>query len=125
YSPSTERFVYLCDEGDCQARTPTISTQLSWWSAITGPGRNMPTMATQPLVDAAPTTLSRPTSVDIQGDPAVEQPAADSVTANPQRKLFAYNGGRPGSGSFATDDVGVALRELPWSQYKKSIDRWF
>jgi hypothetical protein len=36
-----------------------------------------------------------------------------------------YNGHRPASGSFATEDDGVALRELAWGQYKKKIDRWF
>ncbi len=36
-----------------------------------------------------------------------------------------YNGSRPGSGSFMTEDDGVALRELPWGQYKKKINRWF
>jgi hypothetical protein len=39
--------------------------------------------------------------------------------------LFLYNGLRPASGSFATEDDGVALRELPWGQYKMRIDRWF
>jgi len=41
------------------------------------------------------------------------------------RKFYMYNGQRPGSGSFATEDEGVALRELSWVQYKKNIDRWF
>ena len=29
------------------------------------------------------------------------------------------------SGSFAIEDDGVALRQLPWAQYKKHIQRWF
>ena len=36
-----------------------------------------------------------------------------------------YNGLRPASGSFAIEDDGVALRELPGGQYKKRVDRWF
>jgi hypothetical protein len=36
-----------------------------------------------------------------------------------------YNGMRPASGSFATEDEGVAIREVAWGQYKKKIDRWF
>jgi hypothetical protein len=36
-----------------------------------------------------------------------------------------YNGQRPVSGSFATEDDGVALRELAWNQYKKHVQRWF
>jgi hypothetical protein len=39
--------------------------------------------------------------------------------------VFSYNGQRPASGSFATEDDGVALREVAWGQYKKNIDRWF
>jgi hypothetical protein len=133
-SPLTERFVYLCDEVACQNNTPDLPTQLGWWSTITGPGRNLHTMATQLLLDAVSTTLSDPTSGwpysqaptgHMGGTIAADQAAVNSVKAQePTRRLFAYNGGRPGSGSFATEDVGVALRELPWGQYKKGIDRW-
>jgi hypothetical protein len=134
-SAATERFVYLCDETACNTGTPDLPTQLGWWSAITGPGRNLHTMATQPLLDAVSTILSDPTSSwpssegpsnRKNGYTSVDQDAADSVlAAEPTRRLFAYNGGRPGSGSFSTEETGAALRELPWGQYKKSIDRWF
>ena len=36
-----------------------------------------------------------------------------------------YNGQRPASGSFVTEDDGIALRELAWGQYKLGIPRWF
>jgi hypothetical protein len=134
-SSLTERFVYLCDEVACKNNTPDLPTQLGWWSAIAGPGQNLHTMATQLLLDAVSTTLSDPTSGwpysqaptgGMGGTSAADQAAVNSVKAQEStRRLFAYNGGRPGSGSFATDDVGVALRELPWGQYKKGIDRWF
>ena len=41
------------------------------------------------------------------------------------KKVYLYNGKRPAEGSFATEDDGVSLRELPWGQFKKGIDRWF
>ncbi len=136
-SPKTERFVYLCDEIDCTQGTPTLATQLQWWSAITGVGGQLHTMATQPLLDA-PATLSDPTSswpfsdghsgggTSTGGTTAADQMAADAViAAEPARRIFAYNGQRPGAGSCATEDDGVALREQPWGQYKKKIDRWF
>jgi hypothetical protein len=136
-SPNTERFVYLCDESDCTQSNPTLVAQLSWWSAITGVGAKLPTMATQPLLDA-PATLSIPTSnwpfsqghssgdTSTNGTTAADQAAADAViAAEPTRRIFSYNGARPGAGSSATEDDGVALREQPWGQYKKSIDRWF
>jgi hypothetical protein len=136
-SPGTERFVYLCDEIDCTQSTPTLATQLQWWAAIGGVGSKLHTMATQPLLDA-PSTLSDPTSgwpfsqgvssggTSTGGTTAADQSAADAVVAaEPTRRLFSYNGQRPGAGSCATEDDGVALREQPWGQYKKKIDRWF
>jgi hypothetical protein len=136
-SPSTERFVYLCDEIECTQGTPTLTTQLSWWSAISGVGSKLHTMATQGLLDA-PATLSDPTSswafsaghssggTSMGGTTAADQAAADAViAAEPSRRIFAYNGQRPASGSCATEDDGVAMREQPWGQFKKKIDRWF
>ncbi|MGH7439578.1 MAG: hypothetical protein ACRENE_28140, partial [Polyangiaceae bacterium] len=136
-SPKTERFVYLCDEIACQTTTPTLSTQLQWWGAITGAGSKLHTLATQPLLDA-PSTLSDPTSswpfsagvsgggTSMGGTTTADQYAASAVIgAEPARRIYAYNGQRPGSGSIATEDDGVALREQPWGQYKKKIDRWF
>ena len=136
-SPKTERFVYLCDEIACTQNTPTLTTQLQWWAAISGVGSKLHTMATQPLLDA-PATLSDPTSAwgfsaghssggtSMGGTTAADQTAADAViAAEPTRRIFSYNGQRPGAGSCATEDDGVALREQPWGQYKKQIDRWF
>lgn len=136
-SPKTERFVYLCDEIACQQSTPTLTTQLQWWRAITGVGSKLHTLATQNLLDA-PSALSNPTSswpfsqgvssggTTTGGTTAADQAAADAVVAaEPARRIFAYNGARPGAGSIATEDDGVALREQPWGQYKKRIDRWF
>jgi hypothetical protein len=136
-SPKTERFVYLCDEIECLQGSPTLATQLQWWSAISGPGAKLHTLATQPLLDA-PMALSDPTSswpfsggvssggTSKNGTTAADQAAVDAVlAAEPTRRLFSYNGQRPGAGSLATEDDGVALREQPWGQYKKKIDRWF
>ena len=136
-SPKTERFVYLCDEVACTQTTPTLATQLQWWGAIGGVGSKLHTMATQPLLDA-PAVLSDPTSswpfsqgvsgagTTTGGTTTADQNAADAVVgAEPTRRIFSYNGQRPGAGSIAIEDDGVALREQPWGQYKKRIDRWF
>ena len=136
-SPKTERFVYLCDEIACTTTTPTLATQLQWWSALTSPGSKLHALATQPLLDA-PAALGDPTSgwpfsggvssggTSKNGTTAADQAAVDAVlAAEPTRRLFSYNGQRPGAGSSATEDEGVALREQPWGQYKKKIDRWF
>ena len=135
-SPLTERFIYLCDEVACQNSTPSLTTQLGWWSAITGAGRNLHTLATQPLLNVAQTALSNPTSgwpysqgmypARTNGYTSVDQSAANSVKSKePFRRLFAYGSTRPGEGLFATEDQGTSPRELPWAQYKKNIDRWF
>lgn len=41
------------------------------------------------------------------------------------KQYWIYNGVRPFSGSFATDDVAISPRVNPWIQYKYKIDRWF
>lgn len=40
------------------------------------------------------------------------------------KALYMYKGRRPGSGSFAIEDDGVALRSLAWCQHKHRVDRW-
>jgi hypothetical protein len=99
-SPKTERFVYLCDEIACTQSTPTLTTQLQWWAAISGVGSKLHTMATQSLLDA-PATLSDPTSAwafsaghssggtSMGGTTAADQMAADAViAAEPARRIF-------------------------------------
>jgi hypothetical protein len=137
HSPNTERFVYLCDEIACTQNTPTLTTLLGWWSGLSGAGAKLHTFATQPLLDASMTlsdvTSAWPFSQGISmggtstgGTTAADQTAADAlIAAEPNRRLYSYNGQRPGAGSIATEDDGVALREQPWGQYKKKIDRWF
>jgi hypothetical protein len=133
-APNVERFVYLCDEVYCKNSKPTLSTQLSWWQAISGPGRRLQTLATLGLIDA-PAALSFPTSTwdmsggnshNQNGTSAVDQAAIDALLAqSPARKPYYYNGARPGAGSMATEDDGVAMREVPWGQYKKRLARYF
>jgi hypothetical protein len=43
----------------------------------------------------------------------------------PGRKFWGYNDGRPATGTAVTEDDGVSMRTLPWTQYKMGIDRWF
>lgn len=40
-------------------------------------------------------------------------------------QYWQYNGKRIASGSFATEDDGVALRAVTWAQWKKQLDGWF
>jgi len=84
-------------------------------------------MATIDLPTAAADTpaLDIPTSWMTVGITDEWQSAADSYKAAPDKRLYLYNSNRPATGSFATEDDGVALRVIAWAQYKKGIDRWF
>lgn len=123
-SPATERFLYLIDESTNYTQTEKWA---SWVRQNSGPGKAMKTFATANLVKALPVMPS----VDIiaswiaVGDTPKWDSALATLRSDPRKKFFAYNGQRPASGSFAIEDDGVALRELPWGQYKKGISRWF
>jgi uncharacterized repeat protein (TIGR01451 family) len=123
-SPSTEYFLYLIDES---ANTAQIQTWANWIATNPGPGRQVKSMATIRLPTAASScpALDIPTSTLTEGISTQWQPQADVYTVDSRKRFFMYNGSRPATGSFATEDDGVALRELAWAQYKKHINRWF
>jgi hypothetical protein len=124
FSPLTEFFLYLIDESPNTAQTE------GWARSILnnpGPGQRLKSMATIPLPTAASgiPSLDIPTSALGEGIPSQWQPLADQYTSDARKRFYMYNSQRPASGSFATEDDGVALRELAWVQYKKHINRWF
>ena len=123
-APETEYFLYLIDESDDY---PQIQEWAQWIDDNPGPGQRLPSMATMSIPTAVTNTpaLDVPTSWFNVGPTHAWQQAVDSYTNNPDKHVFFYNSNRPASGSFATEDDGVALRELAWGQYKKGIDRWF
>ena len=122
-APGTEYFLYLLDESIDYAQMEQWS---QWIDSNAGPGASLPSFATMWL----PTALANVPALDISAswmgvgitsewDAAVVQAKAAG------KRVFLYNGLRPAGGTFATEDDGVALRVLPWAQYKKGIDRWF
>ncbi len=123
YFPDTEYFLYLIDESTDYVQTQKWAT---WLKSNPGEGKAMKSFATIPLPEA----LVDVPALDISaswlafGDRPVWDKAVTEANAT-SKKFYAYNGKRPGSGSFATEDDGVALRELPWGQYKLGVDRWF
>lgn len=120
----TEYFLYLIDESP---NTAQIQTWAQWIASNTGPGNRLKSMATISLPTAVAQTpaLDIPTSTRGIGIPSQWQPPADQYSSDARKRFFMYNSYRPMSGSFATEDDGVALRELAWGQYKKRINRWF
>lgn len=120
----TERFLYLIDESPDHAQTQKWAR---WMRDNPGIGRHLPSFATVDLLDAQRylPSLGISASWISTGDDGPWQRAADRVRADRTKRLYMYNGKRPASGSFAIEDDGVALRQLPWGQHKKGVGRWF
>ena len=108
---SAEYFLYIADE-------PSRG-QYSAINSIATRAEQVPSFVTAPF-DAALSAVdifcmvvwefSRPEVQRLQGQ---------------GRRVWVYNGTRPFSGSFATDDIAVSMRVQPWLQYKYDIPRWF
>jgi hypothetical protein len=122
-SPTTERFLYLIDESEDYAQTETWA---NWMKSNPGVGARLRSFATADLLKARAfmPSLSVSASWISLGDKVAWQAAVNAAQTS-GKEVYLYNGVRPGSGSFAIEDDGVALRELAWGQYKKKIDRWF
>jgi len=124
FATPTDYFLYLIDESDDY---PQIEQWAQWMDNNPGPGGRLMSMATIALPDAmayAP-GLDIPTSGSGIGITSEWEDALAALRADPSKRFYMYNGSRPASGSFATEDDGVALRELAWGQYKKGVERWF
>lgn len=123
-APQTERFLYLIDESLDYNQTQKWAV---WMDENPGVGRNLSSMATVWVLDA----LASIPNLDVIAStmfvaPREEtQAAVDQIRNDNSKHIYFYNGGRPGQGSFMTEDDGVALRVVAWTQYKKNIDRWF
>jgi hypothetical protein len=124
FATPTEYFLYLIDESD---NYPQMEQWAQWMDNNPGPGRRLMSMATIPLPQAMANvpSLDIPTSGAGFGITSDWENALAALRADPTKRFFLYNGSRPGSGSFASEDDGVALRELAWSHYKAGADRWF
>lgn len=133
-APNVKRFLYVDDEPTfTTSRDPNFST-VDYADLVSkivkdnpGPGGSLQTFITSsPLgyEDELPNT-SILGDVIAHGETGIWDAATNALEAEPDREYFMYNGRRPASGTFVIDDDGVALRELPWGQYKKKISRWF
>lgn len=124
FTTATDSFLYLIDESDDY---PQIEQWARWMDENPGPGRRLMSMATIPLPEAMANTpsLDVPTSGAGFGVTEAWENALAALRADPSKHFWMYNGSRPGSGSFATEDDGVALRELAWGQFKMRVERWF
>lgn len=119
----TNFFLYLIDESENYAETELWA---SWVKNNPGSGRTIPTFATAPLPSAAASvqSIGAVASWMAVGSTAPWTSAATTLRSR-GAQVMMYNGKRPASASFATEDDGVALRMIPWTQRKMNIDRWF
>lgn len=123
-SPTTERFLYLQDE-------PTDFTNIRQWSGwmndnpgVGGDLKSFSTVSMNKSVPQVPSLDIHASWANI-GPTNAWQSALETLQSRADKRAYLYNGKRPAVGSFATEDDGIALRQLPWAQYKKGIDRWF
>jgi hypothetical protein len=126
--PNVDRFIYDIDEPNVS--DPKIAAELNnrldVYKSNTGIGRSLPIFTTA-YIDKAIASVPR---FDIVGQwtsvgvTDVVQRAVDTHRAR-GGKIYQYNGIRPGSGSFATEDEGTSPRMIPWAQFKLGIDRHF
>ena len=134
-APGNKAFLYLEDEPPLQD-LPQVETWSRWLNENPGPGHNLASMSTLDMVGAHILTpsLSIPaTHAGIGSCPlipfcdstAITQSAADYYSQTAGKQLWMYNDGRPGAGTLNTEDEGTAVRQMPWAQYKKGVQRWF
>ena len=133
-APNVKRFLYVDDEpAFSTSRDPNFST-VDFANLVSGIVKNNPGPGgdLQTFITASPLGYEHELpdtnilgDVIAHGETAPWNAATNALNADPDREYFMYNGRRPASGTFVIDDDGVALRELPWGQYKLGIERWF
>ncbi len=125
---NVERFLYVEDEPDLADATTLarLRTWLGWMNSNPGRGRTIRSFLTvdMPKAQKLLPTLDTAASWIGVGQPKLWDPALTYFQQR-RRHAWCYNGVRPATGSFATEDDGVALRSLAWAQWKRGIDRWF
>jgi hypothetical protein len=136
HAPSTDRFLYLCDEcyGNGNGLGPQqVDQWASWLKENPKIGKNLKSFATihfdtaaekEPHVDYIANSSLGP-SAPTPDPTALFIKSIATIKSHPGSKIMFYNPTRPAAGSFVTEDDGVALREVAWAQYKKKIDRLF
>ena len=132
--PSTDFFLYLQDEPPMKDYGK-VDDWARWLKEDPGPGHELTSFATVapvvaqtflPHVDIPIMPISIGLCLELPCDNvALNTQVNDSYRNNGKKRLWAYNDGRPASGSMTTEDDGVAPRALGWSQFKMDIGKWY
>lgn len=125
-SPETLYFLYLTDEPGSDGYAE-VEQWSKWIDSNADVGKGLLTFSTVSFSAAATSmpTLDIPCMWTSFGPTQKYQADFETFSTNPAKRTCMYNGNRPASGSFATEDDGVALRVLAWTQYKFGLDFWF
>jgi len=121
--PGVEYFLYLQDEPEA-TDYPQVQRWAEWVKNNPGPGKRLKTLVTSDIVKASQHMPSVDIAFVLWGA-AEERRALQLQYQREGRKYYSYNGIRIANGSFMTEDEGVSLRVLGWTQFKHKIDRWF
>ncbi|GAB7078410.1 DUF4091 domain-containing protein [Megalodesulfovibrio paquesii] len=121
--PRAELFLYLLDEPR-QQDFEKVERWASWLKSNPGPGRAMKSLCTTSLVKKMEFMPSLDISFVMWGDADQWRAVLKREQSAPAETMI-YNGWRPASGTFMTEDDGVALRVNGWIQYKHAVSRWF
>jgi hypothetical protein len=107
-APAAEYFLYVVDEPHDEALFPGINEIARRAAPVPAFVTHRPTEAL-----ACDIFCALPADYSVATARAVKQ------------RVWTYNGVRPFSGTFATDDVAISPRVNPWIQHKYGIARWF
>ena len=121
--PDVEYFLYLLDEPK-KKDFEKVEQWAAWIKENPGPGNQMKTLCTTSLVNKQKYMPSVDLSFMMWGDTEVWEKAVNYFRLKNQ-EVYAYNGWRPSTGTFMTEDDGIALRVNGWIQFKHKIARWF
>lgn len=136
YLPGTDYFLYLKDEPGPQY-FGQVDMWARWLKENPGPGRNLlSAVTTSPVI--AQTEMPNVNIPIMPADTglcyfqqitcdnrAIGEATAKLYKNSPSRRYWAYNDGRPATGSAMTEDDGIGMRVLGWTQMKMGIDRWY
>ncbi|MFB3889709.1 MAG: glycoside hydrolase domain-containing protein [Candidatus Bathyarchaeia archaeon] len=124
FTTPTDYFLYLIDESEDYPQTEQWA---QWINSNPGSGSKLKSFATidLPAAVAQVPSLDIPCSSPGFGITQTWSNALATLRSKPNTAFYMYNGQRPASGTFATEDDGVGLRVLAWGQYKLGVDRWF
>ena len=122
--PTVEYFLYLKDEPHGEKAYSEVEQWAQWVKSNPGPGHRLKTFCTTSLPKQQQYMPSVDISLEGWGQRDVYEKALVKLKAD-AGSVMGSNGWRPASGTFMTEDDGVALRVNGWIQFKHGLDRWF